>query len=53
MKAKKDPKIFLKHILESIGEIEKNTKNLSDFFQKQTSGNFLEENCRYARRTYS
>jgi uncharacterized protein with HEPN domain len=30
MKAKKDPKIFLKHILESIGEIEKNTKSLSE-----------------------
>lgn len=29
MKTKKDPKIFLKHILESIEEIEKNTKNLS------------------------
>lgn len=30
MKAKKDPEIFLEHILESIGEIEKNTKNLSE-----------------------
>ena len=29
MKAKKDPKIFLEHILESIGEIEKYTKNIS------------------------
>jgi len=26
---KKDPKIFLEHILESIGEIEKYTKNIS------------------------
>ena len=30
MKSKKDPKIFLEHILESIGEIEKNTKNISE-----------------------
>lgn len=30
MKAKKDSKIFLKHILESIGEIERNIKNLSE-----------------------
>lgn len=38
MKAKKDPKIFLKHVLESIGEIEKNTKNLSEdnFFDSVT-----------------
>ena len=27
---KKDPKIFLSHILESIGEIEKNIKNMSE-----------------------
>ncbi|MBI5411651.1 DUF86 domain-containing protein [Candidatus Peregrinibacteria bacterium] len=32
---KKDPNIFLKHILECIGEIERNTKNLSqDEFSK-------------------
>ncbi len=30
MKAKKDPKIFLKHILESIEQIEKNTKSFSE-----------------------
>lgn len=35
---KKDPEIFLKHILESIEEIEKNIKNLSkdDFFDLTT-----------------
>jgi uncharacterized protein with HEPN domain len=27
---KKDPKIFLTHILESIGEIEKNIQNLTE-----------------------
>lgn len=38
MKVKKDPKIFLGHILESISEIEKNTKNLSEdeFFDSVT-----------------
>lgn len=38
MKAKKDPKIFLKHILESIGEIERNIKNMSEdkFFDSIT-----------------
>lgn len=30
MRAKKDPKIFLKHILESIEQIEGNIKNLSE-----------------------
>ncbi len=30
MKTKKDPKIFLEHILESIGEIEKNINGLSE-----------------------
>lgn len=30
MKVKRDPKIFLKHILESIGEIERNVKNISE-----------------------
>ena len=35
---KKDPKIFLNHILESIELIEKNTKNLSqDGFSKNTT----------------
>jgi uncharacterized protein with HEPN domain len=35
---KKDPKIFLEHILESIDEIERNTKNLSEdeFFNSTT-----------------
>lgn len=38
MKVKKDPKIFLKHILESIGEIERNIKNMSEdkFFDSVT-----------------
>ena len=38
MKAKKDPKIFLKHILESIGEIEKNIHEMSGvkFFSSTT-----------------
>jgi uncharacterized protein with HEPN domain len=27
---KKDPKIFLTHILESIEEVEKNTRNLTE-----------------------
>lgn len=38
MKAKKDPKIFLKHTLESISEIDRNTKNLSEdnFFDSVT-----------------
>jgi uncharacterized protein with HEPN domain len=30
MKAKKDPKIFLEHILESIGEIENNIEGMSE-----------------------
>lgn len=30
MKSKKDPKIFIEHILESIREIERNTKNISE-----------------------
>lgn len=34
---KKDPKIFLQHILESISEIEKYTKDISeDKFMKST-----------------
>lgn len=38
MKEEKDPKIFLVYILESINEIERNTKNLSqDKFLKLTT----------------
>lgn len=35
---RKDPKIFLEHILESIGEIERNTKDMSEdkFFDSVT-----------------
>jgi len=38
MKVKKDPEIFLKYILESIGEIERNIKNMLEdkFFDSVT-----------------